>query len=179
MANSDTLKHFLDALNDARLERKQKVKRLMELFCPDRSKGKKDFPCLGITDHGPAFKKRHEVESFFDQLFQTFPDMTWTPVKHANPLTTAEEIGIQFDVKGKHSGGWFQKGHPHYSMPLSELSHASHKTTEVPAFGVFSFDQGGGFPIRQIQIYMDRYKMMHDLAPDHFDTIHLPRGQYM
>ena len=178
MANSDTLETFLRTLNDHLLPRQQKIDRLMELFCDDRSDGKKEFPCLGITDHGPAFKKRHDVMGFFDQLLKTFPDMTWTPVAHANPLTGADEIGIQMDVKGRHSAGWFAKGDPHYSMPLSELDHGSNKTTHVPAFGVFSFDKGGKHPIRQIQIYMDRYKMMHDVAPDHLTEIHLPRGAY-
>jgi hypothetical protein len=180
MANSDTLKAFLDTLNDQQLPRNQKIDRLMGLFCEDRTEGRKEFPCLGITDHGPAFKKRHDVAGFFDQLLRTFPNMTWTPVADADPLTSTNEIGIQMDVKGKHSEGWFAKGNPHYSLPLSELDHGSHKTTEVPAFGVFSFDQndhGGAFRIRQIQIYMDRYKMMHDVAPDHWTSIHLPRGQ--
>ena len=178
MANSDTLKRFLDTLNDPQLPRRRKVENLMQLFCQDRTVGRQEFPCLGITDHGPAFKKRYDVDNFLDQLLRTFPDMTWTPVANASPLTAAEEIGIQMDIKGKHSEGWFQKGDPHYSMPLSELNIGSNKTTKVPAFAVFSFDQGENSPIRQIQIYMDRYKMMHDVAPDHVDAIHLPRGHY-
>jgi hypothetical protein len=178
MANSDTLTAFLRALNDRKLPRRQKIDKLMELFCEDRTAGKRRFPCLGITDHGPAFVQRHDIEGFFDQLFRTFPDMTWTPVPNSPHLTSTHDIGIQMDVKGKHSEGWYPKGHSHHSMPLSELDHGSNKTTEVPAFGVFSFDPEGNSPIRQIQIYMDRYKMMHDVAPDDWDVIHLPRGQH-
>jgi len=178
MANSATLTAFLGALNDPHLSRHDKINKLMEHFCEDRKAGKREFPCLGITDHGPAFKKRRDIEGFFHQLLRTFPDMTWTPVANAHPLTSKDEIGIQMDVKGKHSEGWYPKGDSHYSMPLSELRTGSNKTTEVPAFGVFTFDQEGKFPIRQIQIYMDRYKMMHDVAPDDWDAIHLPRGQH-
>ncbi len=178
MANSDTLKSFIDTLNDQHLPKQQKIDRLLQLFSPDRTVGKQQFPCLGITDHGPAFRKHKDIAGFFDQLLRTFPDMTWTPVAKSTPLTSSDSIGIQFDVKGKHSAGWYPKGDPHFSMPLSELEHGSNKTTEVPAFGVFSFDQEGNFPIRQIQIYMDRYKMMHDVAPDHLESIHLPRGRY-
>ena len=138
--------------------------------------GKEHFPCLGITEHGPAFTNRHKIAGFFDQLLQTFPDMTWTPLAHSTPLTSADSVGIQMDVKGTHSAGWYPQGHPHFSMPLSELQHGSNKTTDVAAFGLFSFDPDG--KIRQIQIYMDRYKMMHQVAPDHLETIHLPRARF-
>jgi hypothetical protein len=183
MANANTLTNFLGILNNQGLPRDQKVTQLMGLFCADRVDAgppPRTFPCLGITEHGPAFKGSNEVKHFFTQLLTAFPDMTWTQLPHSSQLTSANEIGIQMDVKGTQKGMWFQKPDRHYSMPLSEL-HAHHihnRTTDVPAFGVFAFDSGGSFPIRQIAIYLDRYKMMHQLAPDDWTTVHLPRGGF-
>jgi hypothetical protein len=73
----------------------------MGYLCPDAPNANpppKLFPCLGITDDGPAFLGVEEVMDFFDQLFQTFPDMR---SKDLSPrLAAANEIDVQMDVIG-------------------------------------------------------------------------------
>jgi|HubBroStandDraft_4_1064222.scaffolds.fasta_scaffold274850_1 hypothetical protein len=179
--SNDTLAAFLNTLNDAGLQPGDKVRQLMGYFCPDTPNANpppKLFPCLGITDHGPAFLGVGEVADFFTQLFQTFPDMQWRDLSPR--LTATNEIGIQMDVVGTYSGQWFQHPSPeskrqtHHSLPLSQLPHnvrgnslgksASHHNG-LPAFAIFSF-QERTFKIQQLQIYLDRYAMMESIGLD-------------
>jgi hypothetical protein len=174
MADKDTLSNFLKYLNQ------QDTTNLMKQFCgDDPNSTNPKFPCLGITDHGPAFYGNDDVKLFFNQLFKSFPDMQWVAPPPSQPnapqLTAADTIGIQMTVTGKYADEWFQpptlRGQKdHTSLPLSQLPKTpgsplgarkgDHNGT--PAFAVFSFDKKS-YLIRQIQIYLDRYAMMQTI----------------
>ena len=174
MADADTLKAFLQYLNQ------QDVTNLMKQFCKDDpNSNNPKFPCLGITDHGPAFYGNDDVTGFFNQLFKTFPDMQWLAPPPSEPnapqLTAANTIGIQMTVTGTYADQWFQtpttRGKKdHTSLPLSQLPKAAgsplgarkYDHNGLPAFAVFSFDKTT-YLIRQIQIYLDRYAMMQSI----------------
>ncbi len=172
MGNPSTLSNFEKYVNA------QDVANLMKQFCQDYpNAGNPQFPCLGITDHGPAFRGTSDVNSFFAQLFKSFPKMQWIwpPVSApgAPQLASADgyTIGVQMDVTGQYQKAWFPHGVRHYSMPLSQLADDANggalgrvagDHNGLPAFAVFSFDNSS--LICQLQIYLDRYAMMQSIG---------------
>jgi hypothetical protein len=171
MADVDILTQFLKYLN------KQDVTNVMKQFiqADEPNSANPKYPCLGITDHGPAFLGIKDVTDFFNQLLVvTFPDMKWTPLSGAPQLTAANTIGIQMTVTGQYQDEWFQSiagKKDHSSAPLSQLpaktrgsSLGARKNDHngLPAFGVFTFDKNT-FLIRQLQIYLDRYAIMETI----------------
>ena len=174
---SERVTDFLNALNDPDVtDPAARASSLMAFFCADGANPNpppNEFPCLGITDHGPAFLGATHVSNFFLQLFTTFDDMLWISppprAPNAQRLTAANVVGIQVDVNGTFAKKWFPLGHPHHSLPLSQLEdddvgearalgqHKKHHAG-LPAFAIFSFD--GDAKIQQLQIYLDRYALM-------------------
>jgi len=170
---------------------------LMTLFCADDPLNPippalPDFPCAGITDHGPAFYGRTAVQSLFHQMFTTFQNLDW--VEYVVPSVglnaprlswtgppnignTTGEIGVQLTFQGKYHADWFRPPSNHVSKPLSQLHNYTHgrplgrqrgDQSGLPAFAVFSFDSNHN--IRQLQMYLDRYAMMQSitLQPGHW-----------
>jgi hypothetical protein len=149
-SNDNTLTAFLSTLNGANPQPGAKATQLMSYFCKDSANPPppKQFPSLGITDHGPAFFGQVELTNFFTQLFTTFPDMQW---KDLSPrLTAPNEIGIQMNVTGSYAAQWFQHKQgtkSHFSLPLSQLPNTPGNplgrfaldTNGLPAFAVFFF----------------------------------------
>jgi len=177
MALGKQVTHFLNALKDPTVtDPATKAHHLMAFFCDDIANPNSPpatFPCLGITDHGPAFHGTTHVHKFFFQLFTTFKDMRWVSpphrAPHARPLTAHNEVGIQMDVIGTFRKKWFPPGDTHHSLPLSQLDDDDASAAQplgrdrthhgLPAFAIFSFD--GDKKIQQLQIYLDRYALMH------------------
>lgn len=168
MANSDTLTAFLAVINDPANANYQDPDFLANhLFCQNDLTVTPRIPCVGITDHGPAFYLRAGVKTLFAQLFTTFGNMQWTQVNV--PLTAANEIGIQMTITGQYQAKWFQPAAGHVSPPLSQLgpgpmgSLGKNRTDSsgLPAFAVFTFNDS--YLIKQLQIYLDRYAMMQSI----------------
>ncbi|HEY3718535.1 MAG TPA: hypothetical protein VGL41_00160, partial [Roseiarcus sp.] len=164
MANADTLRLFVDVINNPANPHFQDQDFLVDTyFCADNPAVNPLIPCAGITDHGPTFKGRADVKSLFQRLFATFRPMAWVPVPGAPQLTGASNIGIQMTVTGLFQGGWFPIGSGHESAPLTQLAAATGKglgrsrrdASGLPAFAVFTFN--AGTLIQQLQIYTDRY----------------------
>jgi hypothetical protein len=175
-SNLDTLNDFLDTINkpnDATWHHYHDVAHLLALFCDDHG----DLPFVGITQRGPQFPHRNSIEKLFIQLLNTtFPDMAWKP---ANPLrmTDGDNIAIEVDVIATQHATWFQD--KFRSLPLSQIEEDTirrlapkHNTMDIPACMVFTFDSD--YKIQQLAIYMDRYKMMDQLAPKEWKAILLP-----
>jgi hypothetical protein len=149
---------------------------VMRAFCPNEPAIRPpplhpDFPCLGITDHGPAFFGQAGVRQLFGQLFQSFPDMKWTQLDRSQRLTAPGQVGIQMTVTGSFQALWFGHASGHASKPLSQLKNPTGLplgrkralNDGVPAFSVFTFNDQ--HLIRQLQIYLDRYAMMQSITP--------------
>jgi hypothetical protein len=184
ISNDSQLTDFLTYFNSTPITSKvtpaQKAAGLMKFFVstdtPNSSPPPSNFPCLGITDHGPGFFNVVQVTAFFTQLFMTFPDMQWLsppPGLKTPRLTATNEIGIQMTVTGTYSAQWFKKGH--YSLPLSQLPDGvvgsplgarQGDHTGTPAFAVFTFDGSKSCLMYQLQIYLDRYAMMQSIDID-------------
>jgi hypothetical protein len=178
-SNLETLKDFLDTINNRNAANHHSVDHLMTLFCGDDEH--QGFPFVGITERGPQFRCQKAIRKLFNQLLKvSFHDMAWRP---ANALRLTEEntIAVEMDVTAKHVREWFQDESK--SPPLSQIAQhaidglgAHKKTMEIPACAVFTFD--GNHRIKQLAIYIDRYKMMHQLAPAHWTDIELPEDAF-
>ncbi len=172
MSDDATLDLFFGILNDPALPAYHDVDQLMkQVFCAEVANPTPPpdvFPCVGITDHGPQFDGAAEVKDLFERLFGAFPDMAWTPVPGAPRLYSKNDyspktIGSQIMVWGTHKGDWFEKGHKHYSPPLSDIHPDKVHLMRVPACAVFAFD--AKHRIRQLALYMDRHRMKEQLTP--------------
>jgi hypothetical protein len=120
------------------------------------------------------------IKKLFDKLLtDAFPDMAWTP---ASTLRMAEgnTIALEVDVTATQKGEWFQdnfKSHPLSQIDATTIANlSSNNQMDVPACMVFTFD--GSYKIQQLAIYMDRYKMMDDLAPKGWRKILLPEKKH-
>jgi hypothetical protein len=181
MANTDTLASFLDILNNPGNGHYQNADYLVDnYFCGDSpSKQNPAIPCVGITDHGPAFFGTDDVKLLFGQLFTTFKNLRWQvppqTVPNAPQLVATNYIGVQMTVKGQYKKAWFQPptdgSTDHSSAPLTQLGDNANGGSlgkyrgdgnGLPAFAVFTFN--AGFLIQQLQVYMDRYAMMMSLT---------------
>jgi hypothetical protein len=183
-----TLTDFITAFNNHDLAG------VMDTFCNDDTTMTPNAPCVGITDHGPAFFLNNTgprpVQTLFSQLFSTFQKLTWNPVQATwvaqpaaepfysgptlEPVTS--EVAVQFWLTGKYHSPWFQVA-PLASPPLSNLQpgysggylgrYRDDKTgMGLPGAAFFSF-QGppdGTGDIRQLQIYIDRYALMQSIT---------------
>jgi hypothetical protein len=173
--NEQNLASFQTAVNS------HNVTAIMNLFCQDNPPGvkKPNYPCLGITDHGPAFFGQSDINDFFNQLFKTFSSMAWTwppPTAPTAPVlisTDGNTLGVQMTVTGTYQNPWFQPPSTHASPPLSQLGTGytgslgknRNDTAGLPACAVFTFD--GSNKIRQLQMYLDRYALMQSImGPD-------------
>jgi hypothetical protein len=179
------LKYFNTTAITSNFTPAQKATGLMKFFVSANTQNPNPppgvFPCLGITDHGPAFNGVTDVTTFFTQLFTSFPDMRWywppPSAPNAPRLTATNEIGVQMTVTGTYQAQWFQapgQGQPnHFSQPLSQLPKNTvgsplgarkGDNSGLPAFAVFTFDGSASCLIDQLQIYLDRYAMMQTIA---------------
>jgi hypothetical protein len=182
--SNGTLNSFISYFNNHNLTG------VMSTFCQDDKTTNPNAPCVGITDHGPAFILRNDVSTLFQQLFSTFQNLTWNPVQATWAQQTAampswagtlgpvtNEVAVQFWLTGKYQNDWFQSGQ-HASPPLSNLHNYQHgqnlgryrgdKTgMGLPGVAFFSFDSGAN--IRQLQIYIDRYALMQSITQNKGD----------
>ena len=165
---TDFIKHF----------NKQDYTSIMTTFCNDDTTHTPHAPCVGITDHGPAFTGTIDVQTLFSQLFTTFNKLTWNSVQatwatqsaampswtgnNLGPVTS--EVAVQFWLTGVYANDWFQPGDGsgHDSPPLSSLHNypngqnmgrkrGDKSGNGLPGVALFSFDSGG--LIRQLQIH--------------------------
>ncbi len=168
--NSETLNGFLEALND------HDVDKLMSLFCDDDQN--LGVPFVGIALRGPQFKFKSSIRKLFAQLLSiSFQDMAWTPAAPLR-LTDGNTIAVEIDVTAKHVREWFTDSFK--SPPLSHIDQATiddlganKRKMDIPACAVFTF--GDDHRVQQLAIYMDRYKMMDQLAPPGWTHIGLPK----
>jgi hypothetical protein len=175
-SNLETLNNFLDTINKPNGDGWQHyhdVDYLLTLFCEDNG----NRPYVGITLRGPQFTNLANIRILFTQLLKTtFPDMAWTPANELR-LTDGNNIAVEVDVTGTQQAAWFQDKFK--SPPLSEISQdvvrnlaPNNNKMCIPACMVFTFD--GQYKIQQLAIYMDRYRMMDELAPREWTSIRLP-----
>jgi hypothetical protein len=175
-SNLDTLNTFLDTINkpnDGIWQHYHDVDYLLTLFCDDNEK----YPFVGITLRGPQFPHRANIRILFTQLLKTtFPDMAWKPANDLR-MTDGDTIAVEVDVTATQTVEWFQD--KFRSLPLSQIEEDTIRrlapkfnTMDIPACMVFTFD--GNYRIQQLAIYMDRYRMMDQLAPKEWKTILLP-----
>jgi len=177
MSNLDTLNDFVKTMNDRAGPNYHSVDHLMTLFCADDG----DIPFVGITLRGPQFKGKAAIKKLFNQLLKiSFEDMAWTPA-NALRMTDGDTIAVEVDISAKHVREWFTDSFR--SPPLSHIDQAAidglganKKTMNVPACLVFTFH--GDHHIRQLAMYMDRYRMMDQLAPSHWTQIGLPEHSH-
>jgi hypothetical protein len=170
--NEQTLGSFIQYFNAG------SIANIKAQFCNDDPAANPQVPCVGITDHGPAFFLQQGVDDLFTQLLRTtFKNLTW--VSYPPHLTWPgggayqyAEIGVQSTFTGTYKGNWFPSGGPHGSSPLSNLQNYAHyghhlgkkrgNADGLPAFAVFTFD--GANKIRQLQMYLDRYALMQSIT---------------
>ena len=186
MANIDKLQAFLTIFNDTTLTQDETVAQLQPLFCADvTTGGKLKFPCMGITDHGPAFYGIDGVSILLTQLFTTFKNLQWTfppPSMASAPFMTSLDgntISFQMDVTGKFHKHWFAHASGHASSPFSQLPAGTDLALGrkkgdhggLAAVAVFTFDGTNYFLIKQIAVYMDRYAMMQSITKNQGDWI--------
>ena len=183
--SNGTLTSFISYFNNHNLTG------VVSTFCQDDATTNPNAPCVGITDHGPAFILRAGVSTLFQQLFSTFQNLTWNPVQatwaqqtaampswtgNLGPVTS--EVAVQFWLTGTYQNDWFQSPDPHASAPLSNLHNYRHgqnlgrKRNDptgmgLPGVAFFSFDSGSN--IRQLQIYIDRYALMQSITRNRGD----------
>jgi hypothetical protein len=164
-----------------------KVASLMALFCQDDNAAKPTIPAVGITHHGPNFVGVAQVAKLWKQFFDSFDPFTFAPARLTLPGYPNEQpaprlyskddypsadkpvhvIGVQTFLTGTFVKEWFQDHHA--SPPLSTICYpvgAAHRgplQTTLPATAVFVFDAAA--KITNLSIYLDRYRMMHELAP--------------
>lgn len=173
-SNLDTLNDFLDTINNASGQHYHDVDYLLTLFCDDKG----DYPFVGITLRGPQFPHRANIQTLFIQLLNTtFPDMAWKPANDLR-MTDGNTIAVEVDVTGTQKFEWFQDK-KFRSLPLSQIEEDTvrrlapkYNQMDIPACMVFTFDDD--HKIQQLAIYMDRYRMMDQLAPKEWKTILLP-----
>jgi hypothetical protein len=179
MSNIDTLNDFLRTINDRQGPHYHSVDHLMTLFCNDDAN--QEIPFVGIAWRGPQFKHRGHIRKLFTRLLViSFENMAWTPANDLR-MRDGDTIAVEVDVTAKHVREWFTDSFR--SPPLSHIDQAaidalgaSKKSMNVPACAVFTFD--GNHEIRQLAIYMDRYRMMDQLAPSHWTHVGLPEGTH-
>jgi len=175
-SNLETLNNFLDTINkpnDAGWQHYHDVDYLLTLFCDDNG----SYPYVGITLRGPQFTNLANIRILFTQLLKTtFPDMAWTPANNLR-MTDGNTIAVEVDVTGTQQAAWFQNKFK--SLPLSQIDQdtvnrlaPNNNKMDIPACMVFTFD--GDYKVQQLAIFMDRYKMMDDLAPKEWTSIRLP-----
>ena len=175
-SNLETLNNFLDTINkpnDAGWQHYHDVDYLLTLFCDDNA----NLPYVGITLRGPQFPHRANIRTLFIQLLNTtFPDMAWKPANDLR-MTDGSTIAVEVDVTGTQKAEWFQD--KFRSLPLSQIEEDTirrlapkYNIMDIPACMVFTFDKD--YRIQQLAIYMDRYRMMDQLAPKEWKTILLP-----
>ncbi len=175
-SNLETLNNFLDTINkpnDTSWQHYHDVDYLLTLFCDDNG----SYPYVGITLRGPQFTNLANIRILFTQLLETtFPDMAWTPANNLR-MTDGNTIAVEVDVTGTQQAAWFQNKFK--SLPLSQIDQdtvnrlaPNNNKMDIPACMVFTFD--GNYKIQQLAIYMDRYRMMDELAPREWTSILLP-----
>jgi len=175
-SNLETLNNFLDTINkpnDAAWQHYHDVDYLLTLFCDDIE----NRPFVGITLRGPQFTNRANIRTLFIQLLKTtFPDMAWKPANDLR-MTDGNTIAVEVDVTGTQQAAWFQDKFK--SLPLSQIDEdtvnrlaPNNKRMCLPACMVFTFD--GHYKIQQLAIYIDRYRIMDELAPSEWTSIRLP-----
>jgi hypothetical protein len=175
-SNLETLNNFLDTINkpnDAGWQHYHDVDYLLTLFCDDNG----SYPYVGITLRGPQFTNLANIRILFTQLLKTtFPDMAWTPANNLR-MTDGNTIAVEVDVTGTQQAAWFQNKFK--SLPLSQIDQdtvnrlaPNNHEMKLPACMVFTFDEN--HKIQQLAIYIDRYRIMDELAPREWTSILLP-----
>ena len=174
--------------------RAQKVQRMMALFCGDQA-GPPPIPAVGITHHGPNFSTVAEVTRLWGKFFEAFDNFMIQPAQLTLPGQAIDieaprlysrppypptgnlipMAGVQTILSGDFHSDWFKKPHAgvaekdHSSKPLSDIAPVSvgdggPLSTKLPAFVVFAFDPNTHLIIH-LWMYLDRYKMWHELQP--------------
>jgi hypothetical protein len=178
-SNLKTLDDFLNTINkpnDATWNHYHDVDYLKTLFMADQG----GYPYVGITQRGPQFVNWASIQKLFTQLLTiSFPDMAWTPAS-ALRMTDGNTIAVEVDVTGTQQAEWFQdnfKSHPLSQIDATTIANLpTNNKTDIPACMVFTFD--GHYKVQQLAIYMDRYKLMDDLAPKGWRKILLPEKKH-
>ena len=115
---------------------------VLDQFASDSGSGQNITPCIGISEHGlnigPAFRGKSAITDLFTELFRCFNPLTLTQVYGTNPLTAANEIGIQVDLYGKYINRWFQNNKKYFSRPLTRIKKLS------PPVGLTMTDDDAG-----------------------------------
>lgn len=88
MSNDATLDTFFKVLNDTTFANYHDVGYLLKnVFCADNPAVNPQYPCCGITDHGPQFIGAANISILFNELFTSFSSFASTPpVGAAAPL---------------------------------------------------------------------------------------------
>jgi len=155
-----TLDAFLDILNDQNNPNYHDVPTLLTLFCADNAA--MGIPSVGLTDDGPTFLLQARINDLFTQLFTSFPQLQFSPIKTRLYSGSGDKIAIQARlVTGPHVARWFQHPSGLKSKPISDIPPTG-KASNLPACAVFGFDVSDC--ITNISIYFDRYKLALDLT---------------
>jgi hypothetical protein len=180
-SNLETLSQFFDTINKPNRpgwQHYHDVDYLLTLFCEDNG----DYPFVGITLRGPQFPHRENIKILFTQLLvTTFPDMAWT-LANLLRMKDGNTIAVEVDVTATQRAAWFQDDR-FKSPPLSQIDPSTvsslgpnHNKMDLPACMVFTFD--GHYKIQQLAIYIDRFRIMDQLAPRQWTSILLPEPRY-
>ncbi len=168
MSNDATLDTFFKVLNDTTFANYHDVGYLLKnVFCADNPAVNPQYPCCGITDHGPQFIGAANISILFNELFTSFSSFASTPPVGAPRLYSPDgaTIGIQTTLTGTQVAPWFGNHalKALQSPPLSDIMPDGYHLMQVPACSVCVF--GDDHLITQLSIYTDRYRMMRQLTP--------------
>ncbi len=182
--NDDTLNVFFDVINGTNLsgtnvgttDYQSPTYLKNNVFCGNEVP--LPYPCIGITDHGPQFAGSVAVEILLKQLFKCFSAFVLLPQvsKVGAPVVPSERlyspqgasnvmISIQTVMHGTHISKWFADGTAPLSPPLSDIQPDGLHVMEIPVSAVFTFHTN--HKIKQLSLYLDRYKMQQQLTPAH------------
>ena len=134
--------------------------------------------CLSGIAHRPAAVPRLQGCDGLALLLGHWP-FHWT---RATRQVAAKlwSIGVEIDVTGIQISSWFQDSFK--SDPLSQIGDETiagliqsdqANQMDIPACAVFTFD--AKYCVQQLAIYLDRYRMMDQLAPKGWSKIRLPK----
>src|ERR1700687_4380838 len=89
---------------------------MTNVFCPDGVDHNQKIPSVGLTHDGPQFLGADQVKDLFTKLFESFPDISLTPLTHTDyrlySKTGPTRIAFQARIRATHDQPWFAKNHP-------------------------------------------------------------------
>jgi len=162
-SSEDTVKEFLKVYNDKKYAHYHDPEYMTnQVFCPDSATVK---PSVGLSDYGPQFVGSAEVLGLFHQIFTSFPNVLFDPLEGRPWLYSREAppmVAIEADLTGRHDKKWFDKGHAHYSPPISWIEPDRVQHMSLAACSVFTLTADESRIINW-SMYFDRYKMHQQL----------------